>query len=174
MEIRQISGYHGTTRVNADNIIAEQHFNESNRDNEWLGSGVYFFAYKWHAEWWTTHKRYSGKPTAVLVADLRYTDDQLLDLDDPYVLNSVNRIVNEAISIAKKTGLPLGNVDFRGKKYDERGNFSCNLMREMNPKLGIIMYTFDPQCGRGISGYSQNQKQICVSDKTIIRDIRRI
>lgn len=174
MEIRQINGYHGTTRVNADNIIAEQHFNESNRDYEWLGTGVYFFAYRWHAEWWITHPRYNGKDTAILVADLQYTDDQHLDLDDPAILESVNKIVREAISIAKKSGKHLGNVDFSGQKYDRRWNFSCNLMREMNPKLGIITYTFDPGCRPGVSGYTQNQKQICVSEHTIIRNIRRI
>lgn len=174
METRQIYGYHGTTRVNADKIISEQHFNESSRDSDWLGMGVYFFAYKWHADWWITHPRYSGEEMAVLVADLQYTNEQHLDLDDPATLMAVNRIVAKAIEKAKEAGENIGNVDFSGKKNDKRWCFACNLMRKINPQLGIITYTFHPGCRPGVSGYSQNQKQICVSDHSIIRDIKRI
>lgn len=36
-------GYHGTTIESADKIIATGAFNFSNKEEEWLGKGVYFF-----------------------------------------------------------------------------------------------------------------------------------
>lgn len=38
-----LSGYHGTTRKSAESILETSHFFKSDRDNEWAGSGIYFF-----------------------------------------------------------------------------------------------------------------------------------
>lgn len=174
MEIRQIKGYHGTTRINAEKIVKEQRFVESNRNTEWLGKGVYFFAYIAHAKWWTTHGRYSKQTTAVLDADLKYMDEQILDLDDPDVLDFVNEFVADLVKAAESAGiLDVGKVDLRGRCNDyKRWNFVCNAVKETIPEIGIISYTFRPNCPVGQSGYAQNQKQLCVSDHDIIREIR--
>lgn len=36
-------GYHGTLKEKANNIINENQFNRSNNDDDWLGSGIYFY-----------------------------------------------------------------------------------------------------------------------------------
>lgn len=174
METRQIHGYHGTTRNNAEKIVVEQRFCESNRDTEWLGKGVYFFAYIAHAKWWTTHSRYSKHITAVLDADLKYADEEMLDLDDPDVLDFVDEFVAEAVRIAENAGtISMGKVDLRGQHNDfKRWNFVCNTVKETIPEIGIISYTFRPKCPIGPSGYAQNQKQLCVSNHNIIGEIR--
>lgn len=36
-------GYHGTTKERAEKIIEEKKFDKSNNEDDWLGSGVYFY-----------------------------------------------------------------------------------------------------------------------------------
>lgn len=65
-EVKRFIGYHGTDYNGEMCIIKSKTFNLSNNDNEWLGTGIYFFidkdrnkaidnAYKWS----TNHKHFS-------------------------------------------------------------------------------------------------------------------
>lgn len=168
-------GYHGTTEANAINILREQHFNPSSKENEWLGSGVYFFAYKYHADWWTHSKRYRTEPTCILRATLVYNDNQLLDLDNPKQLKDLNEYVKTAVECMNSSHL---GVDADISKYNmfQMFNFSCNLYKELCPEIGIIIYTFPAARSSkpGISGYTGNQRQICVSQESIIQDIQKV
>lgn len=162
-------GYHGTSQDIAKNILSKQDFVDSNRDNEWLGKGVYFFAYPAHARWWVTHNRYRDVPTEVLRASLTFSDNQLLDLDDPDTLNEVNAIVEAFVRRANET--PKIAVDFSAMKPANKWNFACNLVRGLKPQIGIISYTFCSNSRRGYAGYPETQKQYCVSDHSIIGQI---
>ncbi len=162
------TGYHGTTQGISQTILSEQRFKESTRSNDWLGTGAYFFAYKQHAEQWTTHGRYNGMSTAVLEADLEYTQDQLLDLDDPQRLADVEEVVKEAISLSTSSNNP---TTAHLKSEQEKWCFACNLFRSLYPKIGITIYTF-PQKVMPYSRLRINQRQICVSDPSIITGIR--
>ena len=50
--------YHGTTKENAEKIIATQKFypGEENVNEQFLGKGIYFFRNKQHAVMWNIKK----------------------------------------------------------------------------------------------------------------------
>lgn len=168
MEKRKIYGYHGTTQDKADVIVRAQTFLDSSKDNEWLGAGVYFFAYLGHAKWWVAAKRYRGTETSILKSCLEYTDEQLLDLDDPEQLKKVNEVVGEAVRIANESGLTTPSVNLKEVSESQKWNFVCNTFRSICPEIGITMYTFMTKSYFDTIGYRQTQRQICVSDHSII------
>lgn len=174
MEINRICGYHGTTTLRANEIIRKQDFVDSARDNDWLGTGVYFFAYIGHAKWWIEAERYQKRDTCILSANLEYRTEQLLDLDDPEVLSVVEDVVREAVKIANETtGIGTG-VNLEKGHPSKKWNFACNTYKKICPQIGIITYTFTTPRKFEYIGYTQTQKQICVSDHSIIKDIKKI
>lgn len=165
-------GYHGTTRAQALRMVNERFFPNSDRKNEWLGKGIYFFAYKEHASWWISHSRYVGQETAIVVADLRYTKEQLLDLDDPAQLQILDDIVREAVEFSDRSKDSTG-AEIKTKQ--QNWCFACNLIKQLCPEIGIIMYTFRDSGKRSYYTYSRltgNQKQICVSEHSIITNVK--
>lgn len=154
--------YHGTTAAAAANIRKEQRFRESEEDNEWLGSGVYFFGYKGLAQSWT---KGAGD---VLTATLEYDDRELLDLDDPDQREALNRMME---------GLNRRILDQITIKPDDKVKeakfwcFSCNMYRELNTEIGIISYTFPRRKPPGLSRFPNNARQLCVSKHELITNI---
>lgn len=167
-----IIAYHGTTETRAKLILARQHFISSCKNNEWLGTGVYFFPYQEHAARWIQAKRFKGQGTCILCANLVYTEEQLLDLDDPAQLQHLNEVVKAAVQQMNANGTPL-SVDLSTCNIYQKYNFFCNLFKSLYPNIGIISYTFR-RGGTGFSEYPENQRQICVSCHSIIKDIRKI
>lgn len=163
------NAYHGTSVDAADNILKEQHFRESRGDKEWLGTGVYFFPYRGHAEQWLK-TRHIAEGT-VLEVQLEYDNDQLLDLDDPdqrRIMNSTLKKLETLIREKLNVSLPA-----EGKDRWKQWCLGCNLYRELCPRIGITAYTF-PQDQTGISGFQDNQRQLCVSDHSIIKNIKKV
>lgn len=176
MAEKQITGYHGTSREAADQILESKIFNNSSRKYEWLGNGVYFFKYYDHAKKWITHDRFISHKTAILQALLTYSDDQLLDLDDPSAHELFEQVVKEMLEKTDFLDKPYGFVNGRPKSDKElqhRRCIACNYFRQIFPEIGIIMYTF-PMSKRHTSCnlYPYNQCQICVYDRSIISDIK--
>lgn len=156
------TAYHGTSVAAAANIRKEQHFRESEKDNEWLGSGVYFFAHRVLAQRWT-----KGKGDVLTVA-LEYDDRELLDLDDQEQLDALNQMMetlNERLQdqIKIKPGDKAGDARF--------WCFSCNMYRDLHPEVGITSYTFSRDNPIGPSRFPSNARQICVSNHRIITSI---
>ena len=86
-------GYHGTTLSAAESILKDGYFKHSTRNNDWLGTGAYFFSYEDHAKQWIKHRRFRGKKTQILKATLGYTSEQMLDLDNPETRRQINHVV---------------------------------------------------------------------------------
>ena len=167
-----VSGYHATSAENAKSIMSDGYFIESKKNNEWLGTGAYFFVYPYHARWWLSHDRFRGIETGILRATLEYTDEQMLDLDDPHQLD----LLEAAVRVAVKTGNTSGaivraNVDKENKP--KQWCFACNLYKKLVPEIGIIKHTFTDPNGfvYKYSKFTRNQKQICVSKRTIVTEI---
>lgn len=171
MERKKIYGYHGTTQENANRIVSEQAFQDSVKDNEWLGHGVYFFAYLGHAKWWVGAWRYRGMETSILKAALEFTDEQLLDLDDPEQFMLAEDVVKEAIRVASDSGDLQYGANLEKMEESKKWNFVCNTIRSICPEIGIIIYTFPTKPRFYVIGYQQTQRQICVSDHSIIKEV---
>ena len=72
----KIIGYHGTSSNNID-VILKEGFIISNKKNEWLGRGIYFFDNDWQAKWWCNQKKYSK--FGIIEVEIIY--ERILDLD---------------------------------------------------------------------------------------------
>lgn len=158
----KIIGYHGTDQESAEKIVSTGSFLASKRDHEWLGHGVYFFAYKAHAEWWTTHNRFHGKKTNVVQAEIEYQEEQLLDLDDPVQMKELEAVAKK---MAEESDVAVKWSDYSKEK---RWCMACNAYRAIVPEIGIIKYTFPWNKMHPYVGLYENQQQICVSNHSLI------
>ena len=78
---RTIIGYHGTTVTTADNLVNGNAFEESKQDDDWLGSGVYFWEYAPKQAWWWAEGHKKFNTPAVVGAVIRLGN--CFDLLDP-------------------------------------------------------------------------------------------
>lgn len=74
-----ITGYHGTSEKCADEIIASKKYELSNGDEEWLGSGIYFYEQYIDAWKWTRQRKYN-KPS-ILHSIIKVRKDEVIDFD---------------------------------------------------------------------------------------------
>lgn len=91
--MKTIKGYHGTSKINADNIIKKNEFNISQGEKHWLGNGIYFFEHESLAEWWaktklknSKNKYFYNSTATVLEVEINVKKEKYLDLSDPVVL----------------------------------------------------------------------------------------
>lgn len=173
MAENRVSGYHGTIQIRANAILKEKKFHPSSKDTEWLGRGIYFFPYVWHAKKWAeqesrrTHK--TNRFAVVLKASLLYGNSQMCDLDDPDMLSRVNEFVAATI---QKSGI---TVNFSTLEKRKKWCLACNIYRKYHPEIAITSYTFIVNVKRDTYiGLRETQRQLCVSDDTIIHDIQRL
>lgn len=164
-----VVGYHGTTQDSAHHILSGEPFRESRREDDWLGRGIYFYGYLEHAQWWTTHNRFKGKETTVLKADLAYTDEEMLDLDDPARRRELEKFVKQFMQTTANTVKPSQEIS-----KEKSLCAACNLYRRFHKRIGITKYTFPQRRRYERSGTCDNQCQICVSNPSIIKKIEEV
>lgn len=97
--------FHGTTNIFADKIISEKKFTFLERDDHWLGNGVYFFVDDYSkARWWanqacirqrTNFKKHSPKATVLFLDSYRIHKDKMLDLDKEDGREKIRIYINE-------------------------------------------------------------------------------
>jgi len=78
---RTVIGYHGTDAQTAERLVAGESFKISEADDEWFGSGYYFWEHAYKQAWWWArdHKKHSAP--AVVGAVIRLGN--CFDLVDP-------------------------------------------------------------------------------------------
>ena len=68
---KQYIGFHGTNIESATKILKMNNFHPSIGDDEWLGKGIYFFAYPEDAEWWcSSYKRLKKHESVILRVEI--------------------------------------------------------------------------------------------------------
>ena len=73
-----LQGFHGTTRESGEEIVRTQTFKPSEKITDWLGTGIYFYFEKIHADDWCTKRDY--KDSMVLSACVCAEENEILDL----------------------------------------------------------------------------------------------
>lgn len=165
--MNKLIGYHGTTPENAKLILEQKYFKPSTRIDEWLGYGIYFFVHKSWAKNWISIKYNSTRNSAVLKVLLLYSDEQLVDLDDPDEMECLDKMMKSLFD----TVPCVDYLDYTKKTSQQKMCLVCNMLKDLYTNIGIIMYTFSvPKKGSYIP-YKQNQKQVCVNDSSIIKNI---
>lgn len=124
-----LTGYHGTTSINANNIIKEGNFKISNSDVEWLGDGIYYYfdindAYEWR------------NSEVILHSVIKIEDKEYLDIDSDVGKKIYNQII-EYIS------------DMQGKSvnrsFESIQKNQCAVMKmlwQTNPNIKVISASF--------------------------------
>lgn len=164
MAENKITAYHGTSSSAADSIRKQQHFNESANDTEWLGCGIYFFAYSESAKLWIERQRARLYPGEVITVELVYNDEDMLDLDDPAQLAALNSELKKVQDRME----PFLSATI-GDRY-KRWCLGCNWYSKLHPEIGIVSYTFHRQAD-ALSRFQSNEKQLCVKKHEIIKRI---
>lgn len=165
----KFEGYHGTTKMNAETIMRQKRFILSNKNTEWLGKGIYFFADYRHAKWWA--KLESDKPVsssdspAVVTVRIICSDNAFFDFDLPKNMAEMRKQINYTIKRVAECG--TGHPEFRTP--EERRCFYCNLFQSLNPHLKVFAYTF-PRRYRNDLGFDviDYQRQYCVTDNSYL------
>lgn len=159
--------YHGTTKEAAENIVATQEIWDSQKNDEWLGTGAYFFSYLHHAHDWI-RKKYKSKGL-VVKAELEFDEENLLDLNDPEQRIIAAIEVGELYRIA---GREI-RADFPTERKElwRKWCFVCNAYRELHPEICVITYTFPQKTFSPVLGFYDNEQQWCVSDHDLIKSL---
>ncbi len=85
--------FHGHTKEVIDNIIETKSFNDSIKDWEWLGDGVYFFERHFnHAKNWCIKARKYDKWSTV---EANITTEKMLDMIDPDNFDEFKKITSK-------------------------------------------------------------------------------
>lgn len=158
---RTVIAYHGTTKDIADRLVDGGPFHPSNNDDDWLGSGMYFWEYApKQAWWWATQYKKNPHP-AVVGAVIRLGN--CFDLLDPANVDALRHMHADMM-----------NVWPAGTKRPENGN--------QHKKLDCAVFNFlynqknDIQTARAVYVptqakdrvwsrswiYAQSHIQICV------------
>lgn len=86
-------GYHANDEVRCNKFLQEQKYLIiSEKDTEYLGTGMYFWEHKCDAQWWLQKKKEQGK-ACIVKADIRITDDNTLDLTDSDIAEKMGKLI---------------------------------------------------------------------------------
>ncbi|MGV3043499.1 hypothetical protein [Staphylococcus rostri] len=153
-------GYHGTTLDNALSIVRNSDFKKSNKDNEWLGHGVYFFELYEKAEWWVSKR---NKP-AIIETKILVPEKYYLDLDKP--------------SEVDKLGEFIKFIEESGKKFTVKGDETqkrCAVINLYMQSCGFkvisaTLLSTNKKYKKQLNsiGFHRSEKQICVHDTQCI------
>ncbi|MGQ1947576.1 hypothetical protein ACT3CD_10820 [Geofilum sp. OHC36d9] len=170
--MQQFIGYHGTSVASARKII-DNNYELSVGNDEWLGSGVYFFikgisskpdeqAKKWAIvqAWNNFEKKYTYNHFSVLRSALKVEDDNLLDLtseDGIVVLEYLTKAFERAIKKSGKNIIYLDGLLINLARNEGilpvdvvKGNFYIKFARERKKQIRLrtpnctICTVYDP------------------------------
>jgi hypothetical protein len=159
------TGYHGTTKEKAKYIITSKRFPYSCDDEEWLGTGIYFFENDYlQAEDWCTKARGYCEWSVI---KSRLEAETVIDLIDKETLNRFNESANKIKNKYKnrRDGKPRKLINaviidamFKVKPYDIiRAAFHISNYR-MADRINILPV----------------QIQLCVKNRNCIKSIEEV
>ncbi|WP_286909592.1 hypothetical protein [Clostridium sp. UBA1652] len=109
-EIINFEAYHGTNKSSSESIMKSKYYIPSNKDNEWLGSGVYFFidnktekSIENSIKWAVNFKGF--KNYAVIKNNIEVDKDKAMDLNNEDWQDIFEAYKIEKIKDYKKRGI---------------------------------------------------------------------
>lgn len=158
-----LTGYHGTSNENADNILKENKFRLSDSDKEWLGRGIYFYfnfedAYEWRNN------------ESILHSVIKIKDEEYLDIDT----EEGNRICNGAIALLIKYNM-LSNP--KDKKLAQINQCAVmNYIWRLSHTIKVMSKSFpkEPKNIEMIMDIRPMRKEFCVRDNDCIKFTQRM
>ena len=161
-------GYHTTLLEKKDKIL-QNGFNKSNNDDDWLGSGVYFWDKYDNAIWWK-EKHLKKSKCCVFICDTTCDFKYWLDLDADIEFDKFLEFSKYIVKEMKKFDkLPIF------KNNNQKKKFFCDVYCDEN-NYKILSRTFSHSIIDGLVGFEIDRierRQICVKDTNCI-NIRTI
>jgi hypothetical protein len=102
---RTVVGYHGTSAVIADDLVAGAPFRACANADDWLGAGIYFWEYAPKQAWWWAHRYKRLRAPAVVGAMIRL--GQCFDLLDPENVRLLRLLHDDTIQQRIEAGLEV-------------------------------------------------------------------
>lgn len=164
-------GYHGTGDMDIEKIIEDilnNGYKSNERDDHWLGQGIYFFEDEFWAYQWCNQKKFFPKKKCVLKSEIDYKEDKFWDLD-------IVKFKKKFVAKAEKIRAMYKEVEKEIIINDEKKLrcFFLDLIKE-EEKLEVIKCSFPLE--RNINsfldkmGISNFQVQLCVTNNENIKN----
>ena len=151
----ETNAYHQTGLANAQKSLTWQGFFVSDKEDLWLGNGIYFWERYEDACWWDG--RY--KRPVILSAELRCEEDAFLNLDNIVQKRAFIKYMDDVIHQAQAKGLIIIS-----QTEDIIAGGSCNYYKKKNGTK-LIKYSFPETSGR---------PQFCATDSQVTRNIKMV
>lgn len=156
-----LTGYHGTSKEYAENILNNQRFLPSIGEKQWLGHGIYFYPNFEDALDWA--KKYHFNNEAVIHALIYVDDDEIIDFDTSEGKNLFHDIVwlmGEQLNLSKT-------------QIQKNQCIVCNAIWETNKKIKVLKAHFGKEQThfRTLIDYREQRLEFCVRDTSIIQGI---
>lgn len=113
---RTIIGYHGTTAEAAERLVNGEPFKASDNDDDWFGTGIYFWEYAPKQAWWWAERLKRHRKPAVVGAIIRL--GHCFDLLDPANVAVLQGFYDKAIQRWTDRGVPVPRNGNQHKNLD--------------------------------------------------------
>lgn len=153
-----LTGYHGTTLENAEDILKEGEFKISSGDKEWLGDGIYYYFNISDALNWKNAE-------AVLHSVVKIDDTEYLDIDTEIGANIYNQMIEYISSVQDK------KVDDSNESYQKNQCAVMRILWDSYPKLKAVAAAFSPQRTkyRTLLDKRPKRREFCVRNNDCIK-----
>ncbi len=157
-----ITGYHGTTKDKAKKIVEENNFIISNKKDEWLGKGIYFYEKYSDAIKWESKDKH--KSDAVLHVIVEIDDNEYIDFDS----DKGKELFARMMSIIKKQDI---DIDMNSAQQNQCS--TMNYIWKMVPNIQAVFASFptEPSIYPVMLQYRTLRREFCVRDNSVIKDI---
>lgn len=128
--------FHGTSKKSKEHILSDRKFFLSNKENEWAGTGIYFFiddkddvAEDNARKWSTCIKKVKESDLAVIVANVKTEEINLFDLTERELQQIFHyyreEMYKKAVSCAKLRNKRISNT------YKDKLKFDCHVINHL-------------------------------------------
>ncbi len=157
-----ITGYHGTTKENANNVLKEKKFYLSKSPRDWLGEGIYFYFNYADALDWTIQKEY--KEVAILHVIIRVPDENVIDFDSDKGSSIYSFFEQELAKL---------EVEFCNGSTQENQCALMNYIWEKEKDCKVMMASFarKPKLLKTMLDCRTKRKEMCVRSNEFIEEI---
>jgi hypothetical protein len=170
---RTVIGYHGTSAAVADSLVAGEPFTHSSGDNEWLGSGIYFWEYApKQALWWAKRFKKDSQP-AVVGAMIRLGN--CFDLLDQKNVDALQKAKDGMVTLMKRDNIEIPKNERIYKNLDCAvfNYFYQQVEDDGEPRIDTARAAYVPtdnkkRIWRASWIYKDTHIQICVRSSTNI------
>lgn len=169
LENYECVAYHGTKKENVNSILEEE-FNMSEEDDEYLGTGIYFYERDiLQAIYWRTKaKKDKIKDVGVIKANIK--SDKLIDLT---LTSHYEYVYDLSEKIRKKAKDALNKNRFKSTELNPKIIF--NTLYRLK-EFDVIKHIFKVPHGGRVIGTQvyRSQIQLCIRNRNVIHNLEEV